>query len=272
MKKTIKIAKQEPMVRLASEIVYGQKAAWGGIARSPLRLSFLWPENHYRETNEKLPLIIWLCGGAFTEVDRNIWIPELTWFAKRGYAVASIDYSTGYRSRFPGLVEDVKLGIRYMKEHAAEYNVNPDRLVLMGESAGGYLSAFCGVTGYQKQFDIGGYENQNSAVKAAICWYPVVRISELPVDPKIITVPVDFKKYADVDAYVTPEAPSILILHGNSDNLVPLSQGEILYEALSRTGTDVELIILEGAGHGDANFVQPEIKGIMLDFIKKSIG
>jgi acetyl esterase/lipase len=267
MKKTITVPIKEPGVVLAGEIVYGHRWAWGNIAYRPLKLSLMRPRA-VPGVPQKLPLIVWLCGGGFTEVDRTVWLPELVWFAKQGYAVASVDYSTTYRTVFPEQAEDVKLAIRFLKAHSADYGLDPDRIVLMGESAGGYLTTLCGLTGTRGEFDRGGFESYTSQVQAAIPWYPPVRLSEMAVESSLVILPHDIAGFTDLTTYVTPEAPPFLILHGSGDSLVPCAQGELLYDALHNAGADAELVLLEGAEHADTAFLQREVKEIILDFIR----
>jgi acetyl esterase/lipase len=213
---------------------------------------------------------VWLCGGAFTEVDRGVWIPDLVWFAKRGYAVAGVDYSTAYRSRFPEAAEDVKLAIRFLKAHAAEYGIDGGRIALMGESAGAYLSAFCGLTGKDRAFDKGGYGDFNSEVQAVIPWYPPVRMAEM-VSLEKSSLPHDIANYADITTCISAAAPPFLILHGSGDDLVPLSQGELLYDSLQKAGLEADMFVLEGASHGDTAFVQEEVKQIILKFLETKL-
>jgi acetyl esterase/lipase len=270
MKRTISVGISEPAVIMAVEIVYGQRRAWGNLRYRPLKLSLMRPRPS-PGAGQNVPLIVWLCGGAFTEVDRDIWLPELVWFAKRGYAVASIDYSTTYRTRFPEAAEDVKLGIRFLKAHGAEYDIDAKRIALMGESAGGYLTALCGLTGKNRKFDTGGFENYTSEVQAAIPWYPPVRLTELYIEPGRAILPHDIGAYADLTGYVSRDAPPFLILHGSEDSLVPLSQGELLYDSLQKAGADADMIVLEGAEHADTGFTQPEVKERILEFIQKKL-
>jgi acetyl esterase/lipase len=204
-------------------------------------------------------------------MDRGVWIPDLAWFAKRGYAVAGVDYSTAYRSRFPDAAEDIKLAIRFLRAHAGEYGLDPRRVALMGESAGGYLSAFCALTGADRAFDKGGYENYGSEVQAAIPWYPPVRMPEMDTGLDKSFLPHDIGNYADLSALVGAGAPPFLILHGSADTLVPLSQGELLYDSLRRAGLDADMAVLEGAAHGDPAFVQDEVKQIILEFLEAKL-
>jgi acetyl esterase/lipase len=269
MKKTINVPIQEPGVILAGEIVYGQRGAWNNLTYRPLKLSLMRPRPS--GAKQDLPLIVWLCGGGFTEMDREVWLPELVWFAKRGYAVASVDYSTTYRSRFPEAAEDVKLAIRFIKAHAAEYDIDGNRIALMGESAGGYITALCGLTGRDRKFDSGGFENYSSEVQAVIPWYPPVRMSGMEIEPGRVTLPHDIAAYADITGYVSRDAPPFLILHGSGDSLVPLSQGELLYDSLQKAGADADMIVLEGAEHADTAFVQPQVKELILEFIERKL-
>jgi acetyl esterase/lipase len=141
----------------------------------------------------------------------------------------------------------------------------------MGESAGGYLAALCGVTGKNRGFDIGGYEDYDSEVQTVIPWYPVIGTSEMDVDFSRVTVPYDWDKYPDVTRYIRTDAPPFLILHGSGDTLVPIFQGDLLYDALEKAGVDVEMIVIDGAEHAHDAFVQPEVKQMILDYINKKI-
>jgi hypothetical protein len=107
MKKTLKIECTDPVVMLASEIIYSQRAEWCNAAMRPLSLSLLRPRYYFSYDREYvMPLIVWICGGGFTTMNRNAWVPELAWFVKHGYAVASVDYSVTSRTRFPEAVVD----------------------------------------------------------------------------------------------------------------------------------------------------------------------
>jgi acetyl esterase/lipase len=255
MKKQIHVNIKASTILLASEIVFGQREVWCQSASIPLKWSLMRPHNFFSyDKTQVLSLIVWICGDCFTEMDRNLHVPELSWFAKWGYAATSVDYSVYYRSKFPESVEDVELAIRFLKAHGMEYNLDVNHIAIMGESAGGYLAALCNVTGNNKKFDKGVYENFSSKVQAAILWYPVINTTVMVIDPNRITVPCDWNNYADVTQYVAADAPPVLILHGSGDTLVPIAQGELLYQALKNVKVDVEMIIIEGVEHVDNAF------------------
>ena len=94
MKKTISVQKAEPLALLASEVVYDQSAYWSNSTARQLKLSFMKPRQHAPGDPEgDYPLLVFLCGGAWMKVDRNAWIPELVYYVKHGFAVASVEYS-----------------------------------------------------------------------------------------------------------------------------------------------------------------------------------
>ncbi len=94
------------------------------------------------------PLFVWIHGGAFLGGDkaRIFWTPVSS-LEERGYAVASINYRLSGQAAFPALVQDAKAAIRWLRANGARYEIKADRIVVGGESAGGYLAAMLGTTG-----------------------------------------------------------------------------------------------------------------------------
>jgi acetyl esterase/lipase len=275
MRKEIQIEVREPCIYLDEGIVFGHRRQFCNAASRPLKLSLIRPRDYFSYDRKMiLPVIVWLCGGAWTEMDRNVWVPELSWFAKRGYAVASVEYSVAARTRFPENIEDIKLAIRFLRAHGAEYNLDTSRIVVMGESAGGYLSALCGVTNDIKDYDKGPYAEYSSAVQAAVSWYPPVNPSLLNIGngvPADIACPPDMDKYPDIRNYITKDTLPFLILHGDADTLVNISHSEMLYEALEKAGVETDFYVFKGAEHSDWAFDQEESKQIILEFINKHL-
>jgi acetyl esterase/lipase len=165
-------------------------------------------------------------------------------------------------------LEDIKQAIRYLRAHAEELRIDPDRIVVMGESAGGYLSGLVGLTGDRREFDVGQYQEYSSAVKGVVSFYPVTMPSQFAADPDLVPLSPDINCYLDLDRLVSEKSPPFMILHGTKDSQVPLSQSETLYEALREKNVRAELYIFEGAEHADAPFYQTEVKEKILEFIQ----
>jgi acetyl esterase/lipase len=273
MKRNLVISGKDPIITLAEGIVYAQRPDWCDATSRELKVSLLKPRQYF-EYDQKVtwPAIVWICGGAWTEMNRNVWIPELTWFAKKGYIVASVDYSVTARTRFPQQIVDIKEAIRFLRAHADALSIDPKRIAVMGESAGGYLSALTGVTGNTREYDLGTNLDQSSAVQAAIPWYPAIDISTFPAaDFLSDMLPPDFRKYLDVSKLVTKDTPPFMILHGTADTQVPFSQSEKFYDALQNIGVESDLIILDNSEHAEATFIQTEIKELIFEFLKKYV-
>lgn len=271
MKQTIRIPVREKVVCLAADIVYGQRQEWCEAKYRQLRLSLMKPRCHYpNDETRDYPLLVWLCGGSFAEVDRNVWMPELVYFAKRGYAVASVEYGVTSLTRFPEQLEDVKLAIRYLRAHAKELHIQPEHVAVMGESAGGYLSALTGLTGRNRAFDRGEYQDQSSDVQAVVTWYACTDTRDLG-DPNVTHCPPDTANYPVLMDLVTSGAPPMLLMHGTADTLVNCQQSEMLYDALQKANVESSLYLLEGANHADHPFAQDQCKAIMLEFLDRKL-
>jgi len=276
MKKEIDVNVKEHVISLTTEIEYGHRWDWCSSHYTPLKMSLLRPRRHfyYDPLTEVYPVLVFICGGGWTEMDRSVWTPELTWFAKHGYAVASVDYSVTARTRFPMQAEDVKAAIRYLRANAKELGLRTDKIVVMGESAGGYMSGLIGLSGKHTEWDVGADLEQSSAVQGAVCYYPGVdmgrataRDPSVPHDPAMDSLPRDILNYPALQKMVEPDSPPFMILQGDADTQVHYSQAELLYEALEKNGVRNAYYLIHGAEHADAHFIQEEIKEIILKFV-----
>ncbi|MCD8363756.1 MAG: prolyl oligopeptidase family serine peptidase [Lachnospiraceae bacterium] len=266
MKATLKIEKKEPVCCLASEITYMQKKQWCDATFVPLRLSFMKPRQYYPydpDPFQRYPLIVFLCGGAWQKMDRNVWMPELTYFAKHGYAIASVEYSTFPFTEHPERLMEVKTAIRYLRENAEELHIIPDQIAVLGESAGAYLAALCALTGDDFRYKTSYFDTQSDAVQAAITWYAPTLISTM--NNSKLRVRMD--NFPDLPELVNAKTPPFLMFHGKADHQVPYQQSELLYQSLQEQGIASDLYLIENADHGDGHFFQKEIKEYVLHFL-----
>jgi acetyl esterase/lipase len=233
-----------------------------------------------------LPLIIWVHGGAWQSGDKAGHIPALVLLTTRGYAVASINYRLSQEAIFPAQIQDCKAAVRWLRAHARDYNLNPDRFGAWGSSAGGHLVALMGTSGGVKELE--GEEGNleySSRVQAVCDWFgptDFLKMKDFPsrIDrrradaPEALLVggPLEERKEACKQAnpitYVTAKSPPFLIIHGDQDDIVPFNQSELLYDALKQAGVEVTFVPATGAGHG---FNRPELEEMVVTFFNKHL-
>lgn len=280
MKRDISVEVKQPLLTSVTDITYKYYECSSGF--KPLKMSLIIPKN--RTQNTARPLLIWVCGGGFEVLDKDVWMPEMQYFARNGYSIASIEYRTHNVKPFPGLIEDAKEAVRYLRAHAKQFGIDVERIAMMGESAGGYISSMVGVTGNTKEFDTGENLEQSSEIQAVINiygrtrqergWYEKVEqgrprnTTELLMNGKPDDIPEVYRK-ATPTTYMRKGLPPFLLLHGTEDKAVPVIQNDLFYDDLLNAGTDVDYYRVIGAGHGGPEFYQPEVKKIILDFMNK---
>jgi acetyl esterase/lipase len=125
------------------------------------------------ESGASMPVVEMVHGGGWTGGDRGPLdaidpVPEvpaaMRGLLAAGFVVTSIEYRLAPHYRFPASIVDVKCSIRYLRAHAAQYNIDPQRIGLMGSSAGGHLVSLAGLAGPSAGWDHGEYADQSSAV------------------------------------------------------------------------------------------------------------
>ena len=164
-------------ISLIPDIRFATVPAWFGATKRDLKMDIIAPK--CCEGHRRLPAIVWICGGAFHTMDKSVWIPQMVHLAEKGYVVCSVEYRTSNEEPFPAPLEDIKSAIRYLRAHADNYAIDPEKIVAMGESAGGTLAALAGVTGDHPEYDRGDYMDHSSRVQAVVDFYGIADLELL---------------------------------------------------------------------------------------------
>lgn len=291
MRTQLHIEKKQEMLSLITDVTFSNVPCWYDASRRDLKMDLIVPKN--RTAHPACPTIVWICGGAYRVVNRSVWLPEMMRFARAGYVVASIEYRTSNEAIFPAQLIDVKSAVRFLRAHAKEFCIDPDRIYAMGESAGGTMASLLGVTGNQKELDQGDHLDQTSAVQGVVDYYGVVDLSDASAekDRKLAAanqsndVPYfAFEEFLGVGygkaeaekasaiRYLSEKTTPFMILHGTEDTVVPMKQSEKLYNALQKAGILCEIAVVEGAAHGDDLFYQDEMTDLVLSFLDRLSG
>ncbi|MEN6405102.1 MAG: alpha/beta hydrolase [Thermoguttaceae bacterium] len=242
------------------------------------RLDLYLPE---RRGGGPLPIVVYVHGGAWKAGDKA-YCPAL-WLATKGYAVASINYRLSQDAVFPAQIQDCKTAVRWLRAHAKQYGLDPDRVAAWGGSAGGHLVALLATTTGKKEFEGDGDLDQSSRVQAVIDWYGPSDFVVLGAHEKSPTEPLSTllgglvskneakARWASPLTYVGKDAPPFLIVQGDQDPVVIPSHSQRLAEALNAAGVEVHLEMLPGAKHGGLAFVTPERLKQIEDFLAKHL-
>ena len=217
-------------------------------------------------SKDPMPVTVYIYGGGWKAGSRDAGIRPLSRLAAKGYFGASIEYRLSQEARFPAQIEDCKCAIRFLRSKAKEYGIDPERIGVWGPSAGGHLAALIGTSGDVKELEgTGGSAEFSSRVQAVADWFgptDFLKMGQNKIDHDAANSPEsqliggaiqeNKAKVAKANpiSYVTKDDPPFLIMHGDKDELVPLSQSEMLHEALQKAGVDSTLQVVKGQGHG----------------------
>jgi acetyl esterase/lipase len=232
--------------------------------------------------NSPLPVVVWVHGGGWQGGSKE-GCPAVP-MVRKGFAVASINYRLSQHAKFPAQIEDCKAAIRWLRAHAKQYRLDANHIGVWGASAGGHLVALLGTTGDRKAFGTVGENTEQSSKVQAVCdWFGptdllhLVSLNAKPNNPVTLLLggPAQENKEKALQAspltYVAKGDPPFLIMHGDRDPLVPLSQSEEFANALRKARVEVTLRVLKGAGHGGPAFRTPEIKKQVEEFFVKNL-
>lgn len=281
MRETVNIQVTEPTYYAATGVAFSQVDAWFGHTRQDLRMDIIYPE----DPEKTYPCIVWICGGAWLQMDRSAHLPYLAGLAREGFVVASPQYRTSNEATFPAQLIDIKSAIRYLRAHSERYRIDTEHLGVMGESAGGHLTAMAALAD-DSAYDVGSHLEYSSQVQAACPWYPPTDVTSFPypspleaaASPESLMTGLNVmlhQKEAEKAcpvSYVSEDAPPFMILHGINDHTVPFTQGEILHDRLEEAGCDVKLVAIEGADHADRQFFQKETWQRIAEFFHEKLG
>jgi acetyl esterase/lipase len=163
-------------------------------------------------------------------------------YAAKGYVTISVEYRLTGEAPLPACIEDVKCAVRWLRAHADQYHVDPDRIGAYGHSAGAHLAMMLALCPASAGLEgDGGWNEYSSQVTAAAGGStPTVMRRRFE----------NAEKYSPI-TYVSADAPPLLLLHGTEDNTVPVSTADEFVEKLKAAGAqDVNYVRVEGANHG----------------------
>lgn len=266
------LGEEKPGCVRTSDVVYGRKH---GVA---LTMDVITPENP-----NGLGVVFVVSGGWVSDYEMiNVEFLKGIW--RRGYTVFAVVHGSQPKYTIPEIIEDLHRSVRFIRYHAKDYGIDPDRIAIAGGSAGGHLSLIIATSGGAGNAEAPDpVDRESSKVQAVACFFPPTDFLNYGEEGRDLNValeeelapfkaPFDFieleKKTGRLIHIVDPERrleiaknispithvseddPPTFIFHGDKDPLVPIQQSLRMKEALEAAGVEVKLVIREGQGHG----------------------
>ncbi len=237
-----------------------------------------------RELSQPVPGLIFIHGGGWKGGKRSDYRVYTVDFAKRGFVVATISYRLAQEAKFPAAVEDAKCAVRWMRANATQLHVDPDRIAVLGGSAGGYLSLMVGYTADDPRLEgHGGHEGTSSAVQAVVDLYgptdldtPLGRSSDLVRNflGKSFADDPELYRFASPITHLDAKDPPTFVLQGTIDSTVPVEQSDKLVAKLKSLGVPHWYDRLTGWPHTMdlAKPVNERCQLLITKFLEKELG
>jgi acetyl esterase/lipase len=264
-------AADSPAYTRTEDVIYGRKFG------TALTLDVFTPKE-----NANGAAVIWAVSGGWFSDHAAVQPKFYEEFLRRGYTVFAVVHGSQPRFTIPECIADMNRAVRFIRLHAKDYKIDPDRIGIAGASAGGHLSLMQGMAGDKGDAAAKDpVEQTSSRVQAVACFFPptdflnygkpgedalgrgVLKALKaafdfVELDPKTrayVRV-TDEDKLKEIGrkispmTHVTGDDPPTLIIHGDADKIVPFQQAEIFIAKLKEAGVPAELVTKKGAGHG----------------------
>jgi acetyl esterase/lipase len=224
------------------------------------------------------PLLIWTGGSAWMSDNGKASANSIaSMFNPRGFAVAGVSVRSSSQATFPAQVFDIKAAIRWLRSRASQFNLNPNRFAVAGDSSGGWEADMAALTGGVASLEgTIGVTGVSSAVQAGVGFFgptdflqmnaqrppggldhdgansPESRLMGCAIQTCQARV-----RQANPVAYVDQNDPPMLLMHGQADTLVPHGQSVLLYNALRTNCRRAQFFSVPNAGHGTGDVLNP---------------
>ncbi len=265
--------------------IFHQNIPYAGDTLKKHLLDIYLPPN----TKSKVPLVIWVHGGGWMHNDKYADMSymgnTIKAIIENGYALASIDYRQSTQAIFPAQILDCNQAVEFLSKNASQYNIDKDRFILFGFSAGGHLASLQALSLNNNVVDFfPGKQKPSFKIKAVIDFYGPSDFllfygtgvaqdkDESPIGRLLGVSPLsrpDISKKASPASYVDKDDPPFFIVHGEKDDGVPTAQSYLLKAWLDISKVKSELTIVKDAPHYGEMFDQKDVRDKLITFLKQ---
>ncbi|MEM9463010.1 MAG: alpha/beta hydrolase [Myxococcota bacterium] len=241
-------------------------------------------------------VVVLIHGGGFEQGDKSASATSAQFLASNGIAAAAINYRLSGEATFPAAVHDCKAAVRFLRTHASDYRLDPDRIGAWGESAGANLASMLGTSSGDAYTEDLALSNADvsSSVSTTISWFPPVNFLTIDQEAAALGLNIDTNaadsfesKYmgfpvqedpdqvalANPTTYIDRDDSAFLVQAGDEDPLMPYTQSQNFHAALEPVlGPDrAQFDLLVGSGHGSGDFQSDENLARVLAFLESHL-
>lgn len=253
----------DPQILSREDIVVHEDIVYSVADGHELKLDIAVP----RYLKAPAPAVVAIQGGSWRVVEKSA--EDALFYARHGFIGVSIIHRTSDIAVFPAAVHDCKTAIRWLRAHAEEYNIDPDKIGVTGFSSGGHLATLLGTSGGDSFLEgKGDYLDFSSSVQAVVNHFgptDFLKMNDSELADRIdhfaenspeslflggpLREKADLARLANPINYVDPEDPPVFIGHGEKDGLVIINQSELLHAALKKAGVPTDFVRVKNADH-----------------------
>ncbi len=276
-------------------VSYLHDVEYANIDGTPLHLQILVPISRNRgfspfeeKQQFSLPCYVFVQGSGWMPQYVYGNVPMLAKLALRGYVCAIVEYRHSGIAPFPAQIKDARNAVRFLRQNAEKYGIDPEKMIIAGDSSGGHTSMWVGML-----HDDDSADNLFPGVSAEPCgvvnYYgstsviapdsnPIQISHCLPDSPEgmvmggrnLLENP-ELARQLSVEYNIDESTvlPPVLMFHGTKDRVVNCQGSAILYEQLKKTGHPVDFYLIKGADHGGPEFWTDKVLDIVDAFCKK---
>ncbi|MBO4889131.1 MAG: alpha/beta hydrolase [Firmicutes bacterium] len=264
---------------------------------TPLRLQLLIPQCRNRrfdrptdEPAPALPCVVFVQGSAWMQQRIYGNVANISRLAIRGFVCAIVEYRHSGIASFPAQAVDARNAVRFLKQNAASFWIDPEKVILAGDSSGGHTAMWGGLL-QNDETEFNHYPGISASVKGIVDYYgstslmapdsnPMTVNHCRPDSPEGMVMGgrdlIEHPEWAEalsVECHIdeSTKLPPVLIFHGTKDRVVNCTGSVILYRRLRETNHPVELYLVKGADHGGPDFWTDRVLDIVEDFIRKCV-
>jgi acetyl esterase/lipase len=195
---------------------------------------------------------------------------------EKGFTVFAVRHGSSPRYPMSAIVSDVRRAVRFIRQHAGEYGVDPNRIGVYGGSAGGHLALLLGTTADSGDPSASDPAlRESSRVAAVVAYFPptdLARFANRRFFPATAALTeAEAAQYSPI-RFVSPSAAPSLIVHGDADEAVPIVEGETMHAALAKAGVPASFLRIAGAGHAFGGADLERVNAAMVQWFERHLG